>query len=197
MKKKIAILGSTGSIGKTLLNIIGNDKKNFEVVLLTANKDYKTLIKQANRFKVKNIIITDKKALNIIKNKKNISKINILDSFKNLNEFLNNKLDYVMNSIVGIDGLDPTLRIIKHTKKIAIANKESIICAWNLIYEELVKNNTIFVPVDSEHFSIWYGIKDHPGALVEKIYLTASGGSLLGMSPKNKQVIFKKNFKTS
>jgi len=176
MKKKIAILGSTGSIGKTLLNIIGNDKKNFEVVLLTANKDYKTLIKQANRFKVKNIIITDKKALNIIKNKKNLSKINILDSFKNLNEFLKNKLDYVMNSIVGIDGLDPTLRIIKHTKKIAIANKESIICGWSLIERELQKNKTQFIPVDSEHFSIWYGFKNLNIKRVEKIYITASGG---------------------
>ena len=74
MKKKIAILGSTGSIGKTLLNIIGNNKKNFEIVLLTANKDYETLIKQANRFKVKNIIITDKNALNIIKKKKKFIK---------------------------------------------------------------------------------------------------------------------------
>ena len=176
MKKKIAILGSTGSIGKTLLNIIGNDKKNFEIVLLTANKDYKTLIKQANRFKVKNIIITDKNAFNIIKNKKNLSKINILDSFKNLNKFLKKKLDYVMNSIVGIDGLDPTLRIIKHAKKIAIANKESIICGWSLIKKELKKNKTQFIPVDSEHFSIWYGFKNLNIKRVEKIYITASGG---------------------
>ena len=74
MKKKIAILGSTGSIGKSLLKIIETDKKNFEIILLTANKDYKSLIKQANLFKVKNIIITDKKNFNIakqiIKNKK-------------------------------------------------------------------------------------------------------------------------------
>ena len=86
------------------------------------------------------------------------------------------KLDYVMNSIVGIDGLDPTLRIIKHTKKIAIANKESIICGWSLIERELQKNKTQFIPVTSEHFSIWYGFKNLNIKRVEKIYITASGG---------------------
>ena len=64
-----------------------------------------------------------------------------------------------MSSIVGIEGLSPTIDIIKHTKNIAIANKETIICAWNLICKELKKNKTKFIPVDSEHFSIWYGIK--------------------------------------
>ena len=73
MKKKIAILGSTGSIGKTLLNIIDKDKKNFNIVLLTANQDYKTLIKQAKKFKVKNIVLTNRKCFEYIK-KKNIKK---------------------------------------------------------------------------------------------------------------------------
>ena len=64
-----------------------------------------------------------------------------------------------MSSIIGLNGLGPTLKIIKHTKTIAIANKESIICGWNLIDKELKKNKTSFVPVDSEHFSIWYALK--------------------------------------
>ena len=82
-----------------------------------------------------------------------------------------------MSSIVGLDGLDPTIKIIKHTKKIAIANKESIICGWNLIKKELKKNKTKFIPVDSEHFSIWYALKKIiKKRNIDKIYLTASGG---------------------
>ena len=91
-----------------------------------------------------------------IKLKKNNKKINFYRDFTNLKKiFKNNKLDYVMNSIVGFSGLEPTINIIKYTHKIAIANKESIICGWSLIKKELIKNKTDIVPVDSEHFSIW------------------------------------------
>jgi 1-deoxy-D-xylulose-5-phosphate reductoisomerase len=81
-----------------------------------------------------------------------------------------------MSSVSGIDGLEPTLKIIKHTKKIAIANKESIICGWDLIKNELKKNKTEFVPVDSEHFSLWYGLNNKIFKNLEKIFITASGG---------------------
>ena len=176
MKKKIAILGSTGSIGKTLLKIIENDKKNFDVVLLTANTDHKTLLKQAKKFNVQNLIINDFKSYKLLKNKIKKSKIKIFNSFNSINKILNKKIDYVMSSIVGIQGLDPTYRIIKFTKNIAIANKESIICGWELINNELKKNKTNFIPVDSEHFSIWYGLQNLNYKNIEKIFLTASGG---------------------
>ena len=185
MKKKIAILGSTGSIGKTLLKIINKNKKYFNIVLLTAHKNYKTLIKQAKKFKVKNLIITDKKSFNLIKKKYLYSKIKIFNSFECYNTIFKKKIDYTMSSIVGLNGLNPTIKIIKHTKNIAIANKESIICAWNLIYKELVKNKTNFIPVDSEHFSIWYALNNKTNKNIDKIYLTASGGSLLKV-PKEK-----------
>ena len=94
-----------------------------------------------------------------------------------------------MSSITGIDGLIPTISIIKFTKKIAIANKESIICAWNLINKELIKYNTNFVPVDSEHFSLWYALKNVHTSSIEKIYLTASGGPLLKFSKLNQKNI--------
>ena len=83
-----------------------------------------------------------------------------------------------MSSITGIQGLTPTLNIIKFSKKIAIANKESIICGWNLIKNELKKNNAEFIPVDSEHFSLWYGTRDIKKDTIEKIYITATGGPL-------------------
>ncbi len=184
MKKKIAILGSTGSIGKTLLNIIDKDKQNFNIILLTANRDYKTLLRQAEKFNVKNIIITNRKYYEIIK-KKNIKKFNIYNNFDSFSKIFSSKIDYVMSSIVGLDGLKPTIEIIKFTKKIAIANKESIICGWNLIKKELDKNNTKFIPVDSEHFSIWYALKNDLKKNIKKIYLTASGGSILNV-PKRR-----------
>ncbi len=176
MKKKIAILGSTGSIGKSLLDIIEKDKKNFEIVLLTANRDYKNLLKQAKKFNVKNLIITNPNSYDVLKKITYRTKIKIFNSYKKFNEIFTRKIDYTMNSIVGIDGLDPSLRIIKFTKKIAIANKESIICGWNLINNKLKKYKTEFIPVDSEHFSLWYGLQNLDTKWIETIYITASGG---------------------
>ena len=182
MKKKIAILGSTGSIGKSLLNIIKKNKKNFEITLLTANKNYKELLKQVRDFNVKNVIILNKNSyLKFKKNNKN-SKLKLFNDFDKIDYILKNKVDYVMSSIVGLSGLYPTLKVIKFTKKIAIANKESIICGWNLIKKELNKHNTLFTPVDSEHFSILYAINKTKIEDINKIYLTASGGPLLNVS---------------
>ena len=184
MLKKIAILGSTGSIGKSLLKIINKDKKNFAITLLSARKNYKELLKQAKTFNVKNVILTDKKFFELYKSKFIKEKINIFNDYNSLKKIINSKLDYVMSSIVGLDGLIPTIEIIKYTKKIAIANKETIICAWSLIQKELNKSRTQFIPVDSEHFSIWYALNHNSKLNIKKIYLTASGGPLLNISNK-------------
>ena len=191
MKKKIAVLGSTGSIGKSLLNLVKNDKKNIDVVLLTANTNYNELIKQAKTFKVKNLIITNQKSFLIAQQLLKNTKINLFNNFDDLNKIFNNKIDYVMSSIVGLAGLYPTSIIIRHTKKIAIANKESIICGWNILKKKLLRYKTEFIPVDSEHFSIWYAIKNNSD-IIHKIYLTASGGPFLNI-PKSKL----KNIKVS
>jgi len=179
MKKKVAILGSTGSIGKTLIEIIINDKKNFDVVLLAAKKNSKALINQAKLLNVKNIIISDKKSYSNLLSKNRNKNIQIFNDYENLDKILKTKIDYVMNSISGLEGLKPTLQIIKHTKKIAIANKESIICGWNLIRNQLKKNTTEFIPIDSEHFSINELIKNTNKNSIEKIFITASGGPFL------------------
>ena len=177
MKKKIAILGSTGSIGKTLIKIIKENKNNFQILLLTADKNYKEILKQAKYFDVPNLIITNEKSFNELKKKK-IGKINIFNNYNSFNSIFKKKIDYVMSSISGIDGLEPTIKIIKHTKKIAIANKEAIICGWHLIKKDLKKYKTTFVPVDSEHFSIFYALQDNKISNIERVYLTASGGPL-------------------
>ena len=182
MKKKIAIIGSTGSIGKNLLDIISNDINDFKINLLTADKDHKTLLRQAKKFNVTNLIIKNKSSYKVLKKKNSNSNIKVFNSFEHLGLIFKNKIDYVMNSIMGIDGLEPTIKIIKYTKNLAIANKESIICGWNIILKELKKNNTNFIPVDSEHFSIWYGLQNLKATNVEKIYLTASGGPFRKLS---------------
>ena len=179
MKKRIAILGSTGSIGKTTFNIIKKNKKDFDLVLLTTNKNIKEILRQAKDLNVNNIIISSKKHyLKVLKNKK-YKKLNIYNDFNAFNKILKKKLDYCMCAIIGLAGLKPTLSCIKHSKKIAIANKESIICAWNLIQDELNKNKTEFVPVDSEHFSIMSLLKNSNNEKIDKIYITASGGPFL------------------
>ena len=182
--KRIIILGSTGSIGKSLLDIVRKDKNSFKIELLTAHKNYKALLKQAKLFNVKNVILTDKKKFHFSKKYFERRKINLFNNFSEIHKFITYKVDYVMSSIIGINGLEPTLKIIRHTKIIAIANKEAIICGWNLIKKKLNTNKTKFIPVDSEHFSLWFGLKGD-NRNIDKIYLTASGGPFLNLPIKS------------
>ena len=138
MKKKIAILGSTGSIGKTLIEIIKKNPKKFDLILLTANKNFKELFKQAKSLKVKNLIINDKKGYEFLKKNK-LKSTKVFNDYKILDKIIKKKIDYTMCSITGLAGLEPTLKMVKKTNVIAIANKETIICAWNLISSELKK----------------------------------------------------------
>ena len=179
MKKKIIILGSTGSIGMTTIKIILKNKKIFDVILLTANKDYVKLLSQAKTLKCKNIIVFDKE--NFFK-AKIINKNKNIKIFNNVKDFLKNqknKVDYTMCAISGISGLEPLIDIIKITKNLAIANKESIICGWNLIQKKIVKYNVKFIPIDSEHFSIQSLIKNNKNMEIDTIFITASGGPFL------------------
>ena len=117
MKKKIAILGSTGSIGQNLLEIVNKNKNFFEVTMLSAEKDYITLLRQAKKFKVKNLIIRNTKSFEILTKRTSNSSIKVYNSFADINVIFKKKIDYVMSSITGIEGLEPTIKIIKHTKK--------------------------------------------------------------------------------
>ena len=181
MKKKIAILGSTGSIGKTTIDIIKKDIHNFDVILLTSNNNYRELAKQAKELNVKNLIINNKKQYLNLKNKFKNKKVNIYNNFRNLSKIFNKKIDYTMCAISGLEGLSSTLDVIKFTKNVAIANKESLICGWNLIEKKLRKHNTQFIPVDSEHFSIWSLIKNVKNNDIEEVVITASGGPFLNL----------------
>ena len=174
--KKISILGSTGSIGLNTIKII--KKKNFfKFYILAADKNYKLICKQIKELKPKIFIINNYKVFKKIKEKfknKNLKIINNINSLKKLNIS-----DITISAIPGIAGLNSTIELTKKSKKILIANKESVICGWNLIKSAALKNNTQIIPVDSEHFSIMKLIQNHKINHIKKIYLTASGGPFL------------------
>ena len=173
MKKKICILGSTGSIGKATLEIISKNKKDFDVVLLSGNNNVKLLITQAKKFKPKYIYSNNFYFQEKLRIFCKANKINLIDDLLLLKGI---KFDITVAAISGIAGLIPTINIIKFSKKILIANKESIICGWKFILKELKKYNCHFTPIDSEHFSIHNLIMYKNINNIKDIYLTASGG---------------------
>ena len=179
MKTKIAILGSTGTIGKSTFNILKKNKNNFDIILLTTNNNYKEILIQVKEFKVKNLVINNKKHYLNLKRKLKNKKINIYNNFNSFNKKFKSKVDYTMCAISGLAGLKPTLASIKFSKKIAIANKESLICAWDLIQKNISKYNTKFIPIDSEHFSIWSLLNGSTNSSIEEVIITASGGPFL------------------
>jgi 1-deoxy-D-xylulose-5-phosphate reductoisomerase len=177
MKKKICILGSTGSIGQATLKIISKNKKDFDVVLLSGNSNIKLLISQAKKYKPKYIYYNNfyyKEKIKFFCKTNNIIFIDDLGLLTTI------KFDITVAAISGIAGLIPTINIIKFSKKILIANKESIICGWKFILKELKKYHCKFTPIDSEHFSIFNLIENKNINSIKFIYLTASGGPFFG-----------------
>ena len=185
MRKKIAILGSTGFIGKFTLDIIRKDKKNFDIVLLSANNNYKKLSQQAKEFNVRNVQINNKLYYKKVKNLLKKHKTKVYSGNISIKKIIRGKLDYTMSAIVGIAGLQPTVDAVKISKIVAIANKESIICGWEILSKYIKKHKTKILPVDSEHFSIMELTKNIGNDEIEEIIITASGGPFLNM-PKNK-----------
>ena len=186
MKKKIIILGSTGSIGKNTLKIIRANNKNFSIELLSTNKNINKIFNQAIEFKVKNIIVSDYTKYLEAKKKFKNKNIKIYNNFDGIDEiFRFRKVYYSMIAISGLEGLKPVLKLTKYSKNLAIVNKESLICGWSLIKKNLKKYKTNFIPIDSEHFSIFSLLNDKNSHLVDKVYITASGGPFINL-PKNK-----------
>ena len=150
--KTIAILGSTGSIGESTLSIVNKTKK-FQVILILANSNYAKILSQIKIFKPKIVIVHDLKVFTKIKKKYKSKKIIILNNIDHIDHYLK-KIDVTVSAIPGIAGLKPTLTFIKISKKVLLANKESIVCGWNLISKNAIKYKTKLIPIDSEHFSI-------------------------------------------
>ena len=183
MIKKIIILGSTGSIGQSTLDVIKNNKK-FRVLVLTSNNNIKILYKQAVRYRVKNVIIENYNSYIKYKDLFKKKKINLHLGISFLKKIVKKKVDFCINSISGISGLEPTIQSIPLTKNILIANKESIITGWSIIKKKLNQHKTNFIPIDSEHFSIFQLIKNENNKNISRIILTASGGPFLNQNIK-------------
>ncbi len=177
MKKKISIIGSTGSVGLTTLSILDKKKTLFKVNLLSANKNYRKICEQIKKYKPEFFIVNNKKIFLKIKSKFRKKKIKILNNFDGLKNLKTS--DVTITAIPGIEGLKPTIFMTKKSKKILLANKESIICGWDLIKSTSKKNDTKLIPVDSEHFSLMNLLNNQKIDEIEKIYLTASGGPFL------------------
>ena len=177
MTKKIAILGSTGSIGTQTLEVISNHDDKFKVELLSANKNYKLLIQQAKKYKPKAIIFGDKTYKKILRENLKSENIDIYfgeDALNNFNQFCN--VDLVVTALVGKSGLIPTINAIENNIDIALANKETLVVAGEIIMKLSKKNNVKIYPVDSEHSAIFQCLIGEDYQTIEKIILTASGG---------------------
>lgn len=181
MKKKISILGSTGSIGSTTLKIIDKKRFLFNIILLSAKNNYGLICRQIYRYKPKYFVISNPSVFKKVKKKFKNKPTVILDDYKKIK--FKKKMDIVVSAIPGIDGLLPTLSILSSTKKILLANKESVICGWNLIRDKSKKFNVEIVPIDSEHFSIFKIIESFKINQIKKIFITASGGPFLNYKP--------------
>ena len=151
MKKSVIVLGSTGSIGKSTLMSLKNNK-NFTIKLLSSNTNIKKLFNQAKLFNVKNVIIEDKKKYEQYKRKFINNNIKLHYSINSVHKILNTKVDFCINSISGINGLEPTIKLIPLSKNILIANKETIICAWEIIKKKIIKNKTNLIKKNLKNF---------------------------------------------
>ncbi len=183
MRKKIAILGSTGSIGTQTLEVIREKSEHFKAEILTAGKNSDLLIKQAIEFKPNAVVIADKTKYKTVK--KNLYKygIKVFAGQKAIEKIVEDKnIDIVLTAIVGFAGLRPTINAIKAKKNIALANKETLVVAGELIKKLTKENNINIYPVDSEHSAIFQCLVGEEENEIEKIYLTASGGPFRGKS---------------
>lgn len=177
VKRSIAVLGSTGSIGKQTLEVIRENASYFKIEVLTAQNNADLLIQQALEFKPSAVVIENDKHYQKVNNFLKDFGITVYSGKKSLEEIVSlNEIDVVLVALVGYSGLLPTLNAIRHKKHIALANKETLVVAGGLVTELAKKNNINLLPVDSEHSAIFQCLVGEKEKTVEKIILTASGG---------------------
>ena len=180
-KKKIAILGSTGSIGTQALEVISEHSNLFEVEVLTANNNSKLLIEQAIKFKPNTVVIANEEKYKEVDEALFKLGIKVFAGQQSLEEVVETEnIDVVLTALVGYSGLKPTIRAIKAKKTIALANKETLVVAGDLITKLCLENGVKIYPVDSEHSAIFQCLVGETYSPIEKIYLTASGGPFRG-----------------
>ena len=177
MKKKISILGSTGSIGVNALKILSNLKDQFELICLTANTNSSLLLQQIEKFKPKSICIVDLDSYEQIKNELDSFDVEVLTGRSGLLEISKrDNVDIILNALVGASGMEPTINALNAGVDVALANKETLVMAGNIINSILMKKGSKIFPVDSEHSAIWHCLLGEDFNDIERLILTGSGG---------------------
>jgi len=184
MKKRIAIFGSTGSIGTQALAVIETNPELFEVEILTAHTNDELLIKQALQFKPNAVVIVDEKKYDKVKQALSSTDVKVFTGEQSLEEVAAfDTYDMMLAAIVGFAGLKPTLKGIENKKAIALANKETLVVAGDIVMQKAVENRVPIIPVDSEHSAIFQCLVGEARNKIDKVILTASGGPFRGRKP--------------
>ena len=183
MKKRIAILGSTGSIGTKALEVIEEQKEMFDIEVLSANSNSELLIKQSILHRPNSVVIVDENKYDEVFKELNPLNIKVYSGSESLEQIVcSDNIDMVLTALVGYSGLLPTISAIKSGKKIALANKETLVVAGGLINSLCKSSSSEIIPVDSEHSAIYQCLVGEERNPIEKIILTASGGPFRGKS---------------
>ena len=176
-KRRIAILGSTGSIGRQALDVISQHRDLFEVELLTANNSTDLLIQQAVEYDANNVVICNEGKYREVADALEPHYIKVFAGMKSVCDLVQgDNIDIVLTSMVGFSGLESTIAAVKAGKTIALANKETLVAAGHIVMELAQQHHARILPVDSEHSAIFQCLLGSAGADIEKIHLTASGG---------------------
>lgn len=182
--KRLAILGSTGSIGTQALEVVAAHPDLFEVEVLSAHSNAPLLIEQAKKFKPNAVVVTDESKYKIVKDALLMLPIKVFSGNQSLNEVVQwEAIDTVLGAILGFAGLHSILAAIDAGKRIALANKETLVVAGELVMQRAKEKNVAIIPVDSEHSAIFQCLVGEEMNKVEKMILTASGGPFLGRKP--------------
>jgi 1-deoxy-D-xylulose-5-phosphate reductoisomerase len=183
-RKRIGIFGSTGSIGKQALEVIEANAEKFSAAILTAHSNHQLLIEQSIRFRPEAVVIVDESKYTTVKNELSGLGIKVLAGEKALEEVAEyDDYDMMLAAIVGFAGLRPTLKAIEKGKTVALANKETLVVAGDIVMKKAVELRVPVLPVDSEHSAIFQCLVGETRNRIEKIILTASGGPFLGKKP--------------
>ena len=186
MQKRIAILGSTGSIGTQSLEVIEKNPDHFQLEVLTANKNTEQLIRQARKFLPNHVVIADEKSYPAVRDALADSPVKVYGGSDALEQVVRmESIDMVLCALVGFSGLRPTLSALEAGKDIALANKETLVVAGDLVIRRALENRAVIIPVDSEHSAIFQCLAGEEYNPVEKIILTASGGPFLGFAAED------------
>ncbi|MBR6177199.1 MAG: 1-deoxy-D-xylulose-5-phosphate reductoisomerase [Bacteroidales bacterium] len=181
MKRKIAILGSTGSIGTQTLDVIERNPDKFEVEILTAGSNWELLVQQAIKYLPNAVVIANESFYTSTKEALKDYPVKVFTGSKSISDVVEfDTVDMVVAAMVGYSGLIPTVNAIRHKKPIALANKETLVAAGSIVIREALENHVPILPVDSEHSAIFQSLVGEGDNEVEKILLTASGGPFRG-----------------